>query len=661
MPLPSTAVRRARAGDLLCAALAARRAPAQADTIDARRAARGAARPGARPPAGAPAAAAAARRAPRGLARAAAAARARRDRRAAGRRGCSWASARTPTVPAVAATLRALGAEAEAFGLIGVLAARVPVRRRRVGRAARRPARGLRRARPQAAGGRRPLRHASIPPPGSSSPGSSTTCARARRIAAAGGGSSRTVAVIDTGARREPPRVRRPRSPHLRHRHRAARRDRRDRPRHLRRGPDRGHRRQRHRRQGRGGQHPARGRCAPRATASSRSSDLIRGIDFSIRSGADVLNMSLAGRRLHRRSQARALEAAFFNDVLPGGGLGQQRAGRQPARVPGRGGRRRARRARASACRWPPRSRTAAVAPFSEPQPLRQPGRARAQGRRGCEFGVFSTLPGQHRHDLGRPGALLARLRRAAAPATPTPRARASRPRSPRASPRSSGRWSRGWPPSRWPRCSPARRARPSGAAGTSSPARAWSTAARRRRRSRAVYDVTAPRARGNARRGWATAVRVRVRAVARPHGGAAASWPARDQLRAARLAQRRPELRRVAGAAAGRSRRTVRLRGTPARTCSSATACDRNGNCGIKRLGPLPAVGVARARGSRAGRPGEPLTRTSKCRWGAEAVAGAADVADHLALAHARAVRGGEARLVGVARGQLAVCWMQV
>src|SRR5687767_7575927 len=38
-----------------------------------------------------------------------------------------------------------------------------------------------------------------------------------------------------------------------------------------------------------------------------------------------------------------------------------------------------------------------------------------------------------------------------------------------------------------------------------------------------------------------------------------------------------------------------------------------------------------------------------------AEAVAGAADVADHLALAHRRAVRGGEARLVGVAGGQAA------
>ena len=45
-------------------------------------------------------------------------------------------------------------------------------------------------------------------------------------------------------------------------------------------------------------------------------SDLIRGIDFSIRRGADVINMSLAGPGF-TQSHARALEAAFFNDVLP--------------------------------------------------------------------------------------------------------------------------------------------------------------------------------------------------------------------------------------------------------------------------------------------------------------------------------------------------------
>src|SRR5918998_4577191 len=44
--------------------------------------------------------------------------------------------------------------------------------------------------------------------------------------------------------------------------------------------------------------------------------ELLRGIDFAVRRGADVLNMSFAGDGLDS-SVARALYAAFLNDVLP--------------------------------------------------------------------------------------------------------------------------------------------------------------------------------------------------------------------------------------------------------------------------------------------------------------------------------------------------------
>jgi subtilisin family serine protease len=46
--------------------------------------------------------------------------------------------------------------------------------------------------------------------------------------------------------------------------------------------------------------------------------DLLRGIDFAIRRGADVLNMSLAGSQSpDTPTLARALALAFLNDVLP--------------------------------------------------------------------------------------------------------------------------------------------------------------------------------------------------------------------------------------------------------------------------------------------------------------------------------------------------------
>ena len=63
--------------------------------------------------------------------------------------------------------------------------------------------------------------------------------------------------------------------------------------------------------------------------------DLISGIEFSIRRGADVINMSLAGQGF-TQTQARALEARVLQRRPPDRGRGQQRRKRQPRRVPGR-------------------------------------------------------------------------------------------------------------------------------------------------------------------------------------------------------------------------------------------------------------------------------------------------------------------------------------
>lgn len=62
-------------------------------------------------------------------------------------------------------------------------------------------------------------------------------------------------------------------------------------------------------------------------------SDLIRGVAFSVRSGADVLNMSLAGRSF-TRSQGRVLRAAFYNDVLPVAASGNNAQAGNPLEFP---------------------------------------------------------------------------------------------------------------------------------------------------------------------------------------------------------------------------------------------------------------------------------------------------------------------------------------
>ena len=59
----------------------------------------------------------------------------------------------------------------------------------------------------------------------------------------------------------------------------------------------------------------------------------MRGIDFSIRRGAYVINMSLAGEGF-TQSHARALEVAFLNDVLPVAASGNNAENGNPLEFP---------------------------------------------------------------------------------------------------------------------------------------------------------------------------------------------------------------------------------------------------------------------------------------------------------------------------------------
>ena len=120
--------------------------------------------------------------------------------------------------------------------------------------------------------------------------------------------------------------------------------------------------------------------------------DLIGGIDFSIRRGADVINMSLAGdASSFTRTQARALEAAFFNDVLPIAAAGNNAENGNPIEFPAAaiGGRQGGRGIGLSVAATKPDGGVASFSNHNQFVSVAAPG---ASGS-SCEFGVFSTLP----------------------------------------------------------------------------------------------------------------------------------------------------------------------------------------------------------------------------------------------------------------------------
>ena len=119
-------------------------------------------------------------------------------------------------------------------------------------------------------------------------------------------------------------------------------------------------------------------------------SDLISGIEFSIRRGVDVINLSLAGQGF-TQTQARAFEAAFFNDVLPVAAAGNNAENGNPLEFPAAaiGGRRGGRGIGLSVAATKPDGGVASFSNHNDSVSLAAPG---ASGG-SCEFGVFSTLP----------------------------------------------------------------------------------------------------------------------------------------------------------------------------------------------------------------------------------------------------------------------------
>jgi hypothetical protein len=131
---------------------------------------------------------------------------------------------------------------------------------------------------------------------------------------------------------------------------------------------------------------------AVRASVDGRFalSDLIRGIELSIRRGADVINMSLAGEGF-TQSHARALEAAFFNDVLPVAASGNNAENGNPLEFPAAaiGGSHGGRGIGLSVAATNPSGQVASFSDHNVFVSLAAPGASVGS----CDFGVFSTLP----------------------------------------------------------------------------------------------------------------------------------------------------------------------------------------------------------------------------------------------------------------------------
>jgi subtilisin family serine protease len=288
--------------------------------------------------------------------------------------------------------------------------------------------------------------------------------------------------------------------------------------------------------------------------------------------------MSLAGRGF-TRSQARALEAAFFNDVLPVAASGNNGLAGNPLEFPAAaiGGSRGAPGIGLSVSATRPSGARAPFATHNQFVSIAAPG----AGPAGCEFGVLSTLPAQARTAWDDPLSC-SRL-------FPMPEGRyAYAEGTSFAAPIVSGIAALVWQVE--PRLASEQVAEVMTRSARQTIDRGWneftgagvvdgaaaSALARR-------YDVTAPGARASARRVGGS-VRVRMRRVTdRTEEGREMAGGITYGLLVSRdggrsfdaLARRRPSP----------ISRTVRLRGTRANVLV-ATACDRNGNCSIKRLG---------------------------------------------------------------------------
>jgi serine protease len=303
--------------------------------------------------------------------------------------------------------------------------------------------------------------------------------------------------------------------------------------------------------------------------------DLLRGIDFAVRRGADVLNLSLAGDAINR-SVIRALGQAFYNDVLPVAASGNTGADGNFKQFPAAvvGGRRGAPGIGLSVAATRPNGAWAGFSTHNEFVSLAAPG----AGPFGCQFGVLSTLPAGSGTEWDRPDSCSAFV-------TDPSRARfAYGEGTSFAAPIASGIASLTWQVER--RLASEQVAevliRSAGASWNQFVGHGVVNGRTATELAR-TYDVTSPPAQATARRRGGR-VRVRVNAsVDRTEAGRELAGRVTYGLLVSRDGGR--TFSQATSRRKRPFRKTVRLRGKRANVFA-ATVCDGNGNCDVKRLG---------------------------------------------------------------------------
>ena len=310
--------------------------------------------------------------------------------------------------------------------------------------------------------------------------------------------------------------------------------------------------------------------------------DLLRGIEFAIRRGADVLNMSLAGsQNSDTRTLARALALAFVNDVLPVAASGNTGASGNQLQFPAAvlGGTNGAPGIGLSVGATKPDGQPAEFSTHNRYVSLAAPGASD-----DCGSGVLSTLPASlgTEWDIIPPGICASRIvvsngvRFAYGQGTSF------------AAPIVSGIASLVWQVE--PRLASeqvaevlTRSARQTVGTGWNERTGAGIVDGKAATDLARAYDVTSPRARGRAQRRDGN-VAVRVKKVKdRSEAGREVAGHVTYGLLVSRDGGKDYDV--LVSGRRGAFKKAVRLRGAKANVFV-ATACDGNGNCGVKRLG---------------------------------------------------------------------------
>jgi subtilisin family serine protease len=310
--------------------------------------------------------------------------------------------------------------------------------------------------------------------------------------------------------------------------------------------------------------------------------ELLRGIDFAIHRGADVLNMSLAGGQSpDTPTLARELALAFLNDVLPVAASGNTGTSGNQLQFPAAvvGGTRGAPGIGLSVAATKPDGQPADFSTHNRFVSIAAPGAAD-----DCTTGVLSTLPAftGTEWDVVAPGTCPSRL-------VPQGAVRFAYGQGTSFSaPIVSGIAALTWQVE--PRLASEqvaevliRSARQTLGSGWNERTGAGIVDGRAATALARAYDVTSPRANGRARRSG-TSVDVRVKKVKdRSERGREVAGHVTYGLLVSRNGGK--NFSALVSGRRGAFRKAVQLRGSKANVFV-ATACDGNGNCGVKRLG---------------------------------------------------------------------------